>query len=97
MHGRPPTNRPGRADVPRLVPHHRHPEDRQLPVVLGLDLRHRERAVERQVDVVTQDQVTLLGRALETREAVPAAPCGLQQLAVVREGEIAGHVRASIQ
>ena len=69
----------------------RHQEPRRPCALLGLHLCDRERAVERQVDVVAQDQVARLGRAVEARIPVAAALRRAQQLAVVREGERAAH------
>ena len=62
----------------------RHQEPRRPRALLRLDLGHRQRAVEREVDVVAQDQVARLRRAVEARPAVAAGLRRLQQLAVVR-------------
>ena len=59
--------------------------------VLGLDLGHLERGVEREVDVVAEEEVAALRAVAEGREAVAAGLRGLEDLRVVREIEGAAH------
>jgi hypothetical protein len=68
-----------------------HQEVRRPRARLGLELAHAQCSVEREVDVVAEDQVAVLPRALEEGEPVPTFFRGLEQLGVVREIEGATH------
>ena len=69
----------------------RHQEIGRLRAGVGLDLGQPQRGVEREIDVVAEDQVALARRALEEREPVAARLRRLEQLAVVVEVEGAAH------
>ena len=56
-----------------------------------LEPRELERGLEREVDVVAQEDVARLRLGLEGREAVAAGARSIEQLAVVREIERAAH------
>ena len=58
---------------------------------LGLQLGELQCRVEREVDVVAEEQVAGKRRAVERREPVPAGLRRVEQLAVVRQVERAGH------
>jgi hypothetical protein len=69
----------------------RHQEVRRLHVLLGLDLCERQRGLEREVDVVPEEEVTRSRLVVEERERVTAVLRGIEQFAVVLEVESAGH------
>ena len=69
----------------------RHQEVRRAGAGVRLELRHAERRVEREIDVVAEDQVAVGGLALEEPEAIAARRGRLQQLGVVLEVERAAH------
>ncbi len=58
---------------------------------LRLQLRELQCRVEREVDVVAEEQVAGKRRAVERREPIPAGLRRVEQLAVVRQVERAGH------
>ena len=63
--------------------------------MLRLDLGHLDRGREREVDVVAEEEVSRLWIGAKVREAIAAGLRGLQELAVVRELEVAGHASTS--
>ena len=62
---------------------------------LGLELGHRHGRVQREVDVVTEEEVARLGAVTETGEPVAAGLRGFEQLPVVIELERARHAATS--
>ena len=64
-----------------------HEQVRRRDVVLSLELGHPERGVEREVDVVAEEQVSRLGALVEGREAVSALLRRLEDLGIVRQVE----------
>ena len=69
----------------------RHEEVRRRRARVRLELGHPKRGVQRQVDVVAEEQVAGLRWRVEGREAVSAGAGGGEELAVVVEREGAGH------
>ena len=63
-----------------------HEEIGRRDAVLGLELGHPERGVEREVDVVAEEDLPRSGPLAEGREAVPAGLRRLEDLGVVRRG-----------
>ena len=72
-----------------------HQEVGRRDAVLGFELGHRERGVEREVDVVPEVDLAALGAVAEEREAVAAGLTRLEDLAVVVELEVAAHAATS--
>src|SRR5262249_10740737 len=56
-----------------------------------LQLCHRERGLEREVDVVAEQQIPGPGRRVEGCEAIAARPRAFEQVPVVRKIEGAAH------
>ena len=72
-----------------------HEEVGRAHVLLRLELGHAQRRVEREVDVVAEEDVAALGALLEEAEAVAAGLRRVEDLRVVRELEVAAHAAAS--
>jgi hypothetical protein len=78
----------GRVEVVELAA--RHQEVARDRVALRLQLCHLHRRLQREVDVVTQQQLSRFRWMVEVRKPVPAGVRRLEQLAVVGEIERAG-------
>ena len=74
----------------------RHHEVGRLRAGFGLEPGQRERRVEREVDVVPQQQITGRRLVVEKREPVAARLGRCEQLAVMREVERAAHVPPAV-
>ena len=72
-----------------------HQEIRGRDAGPGFELRHLDGRGQREVDVVAEEEVSRLRVVAETREAVAAGLRGVEELAVVREVEGAGHASTS--
>ena len=72
-----------------------HEQVRRRRAVLGLDLRHPQRRVEREVDVVSDEELSAFRPVAEGREPIPAGLRRFEELAVVLEVEGAAHAAAS--
>src|SRR5712691_770017 len=68
-----------------------HEEVRRPRVVRRLELRELQRRVEREVDVVPQQDVARLWIAIKERKAVAALPRRVEQLSVMHKIECAAH------
>jgi hypothetical protein len=83
-----------RGEVVEVAP--RHQEVRGRGAALGLELREGERRIQRHVDVVAEEEVTGARLVVEEGPAVAAGLGGVEQLAVVREIEGAGHSTSTL-
>ena len=84
----------GRGEVVEDAPCHQ--EVGCVRARLGLELGKRECRVEREIDVVAEQQISGRGLAVEEREPVPAGPGRVEELAIVLEVKGTAHVPPAV-